>query len=172
MTPLSNRGFSNRLWRRLKEARRIAVVGIGDEFSPVDRLGMVAAQEIAKLHLPGVTVFFAGTVPESMTGPLREYQPDHVLFLDSADMGAQPGTIDMIRPGRIKADLFSTHVLPLSVVMGYIEQDLKTSVTLLGIQPDLSRFDVGSADGAPEYLHRNLASLFRVLKDIGNKGIP
>jgi hydrogenase 3 maturation protease len=156
----------------LKEARRIAVVGIGDEFSPVDRLGMVAAQEIAKLHLPGVMVFFAGTVPESMTGPLREYQPDHILFLDAADMGARPGTIAVIKPGKILAGLLSTHVLPLSVVMGYIEQDLKTSVTLLGIQPDLSRSDLGPVDGAPEYLDRNLASLSRVLKDIGGKGIP
>ena len=135
-------GFGVVLRRRLKEARRIAVVGTGDEFSPVDRLGMVAAQEIEKLHLPNVRVFFAGTMPESMTGPLREYQPDHVLFLDAADMGARPGMIAVIKPGKIRADLLSTHVLPLSVVMGYVEQDLKTSVTLLGIQPEIGRAHV------------------------------
>jgi hydrogenase 3 maturation protease len=165
-------GFGVVLRRRLKEARRIAVVGTGDEFSPVDRLGMVAAQEIEKLHLPNVRVFFAGTMPESMTGPLREYQPDHVLFLDAADMGARPGMIAVIKPGKIRADLLSTHVLPLSVVMGYVEQDLKTSVTLLGIQPDLSRHVSGQPDGAPEYLERNLAYLSRILKDIGNKKAP
>jgi hydrogenase 3 maturation protease len=165
-------GFGAVLRRRLKEASRIAVVGIGDEVSSVDRLGLVAAKEIENLHLPKVRVFFAGTVPESMTGPLREYQPDHVLFLDTADMGARPGTIAVIKPGKIRADLFSTHVLPLSVVMGYIEQDLKTSVTLLGIQPDLSRHDGGQPDGVPEYLERNLAYFSRLLKDIGNKKAP
>jgi hydrogenase 3 maturation protease len=133
---------------------------------------MVAAQEIEKLHLPNVRVFFAGTVPESMTGPLREYQPDHVLFLDSADMGARPGTIDMVRPGRIRADLFSTHALPLSVVMGYIEQDLKTNVTLLGIQPALPRHDSGQSDELSENLERNLASLSSILKNIRNKETP
>jgi hydrogenase 3 maturation protease len=172
MKPQGNPGFAAVLRRRLKEAHRIAVIGTGDEFSPIDRLGMVAAEEIEKLHLPNVRVFFAGTVPESMTGPLREYQPDHVLFLDTADMGAPPGTIAVIRPGRIRADLFSTHILPLSVVMGYIEQDLKTSVTLLGIQPDLSRHDSGQPDGVPEYLERSLAYLFRILKNIRTKKAP
>ena len=65
---------SETLQRRVKGARRLAVVGIGDELIPADRLGMAAAREIEARHLPGVKVFFAGTVPESITGPIRRYR--------------------------------------------------------------------------------------------------
>ena len=76
MKPLHQNNFGDNLRRRLDGALRIAIVGIGDELSPVDRLGMLAAHEIEKLHLPGIRVFFAGTMPESMTGTLRIFHPD------------------------------------------------------------------------------------------------
>ena len=84
------------LQRRIKDARRLAIVGIGDELILPDRLGMYAAREIGEQEIPGVRIFFACTVPESITGPLRRYQPVHVIFLDSADTGARPGTITVI----------------------------------------------------------------------------
>jgi hydrogenase 3 maturation protease len=111
-------------------------VGIGDELLTYDRLGMIAAREIEKLHLPDVKVFFAGTMPENAVGSIREFHPDHVLMIDAADMGAPPGSYDIIEPGKIRARLFSTHALPLSSVMEFIAEDLKTVVTLVGIQPE------------------------------------
>src|SRR5512133_1231854 len=109
--------ISGTLRRRIQGAKELAVVGIGDELSPPDRLGMYAAREIEQRHPPGVKVFFAGTVPESVTAPLRRYRPDHVLFIDAADMRAKPGTIAMIGAEQVAARLVTTHVLPLSVVM-------------------------------------------------------
>ena len=116
-------------------------------------------------YLPGVEVFLAGTVPESITGPLRRYQPEHVLFLDAADMGARPGTIAVIEPEQIHASLVSTHVLPLSVVMDYVEQETGAGVTLLGIQPDLTRTDKDLSDEDMAYLGRNLLLLSQILRD-------
>ena len=133
------------LRQRIKNAKRLAIVGIGDELIPPDRLGMWAARKIEKHHLPGVEVFLAGTVPESITGPLRRYQPGHVLFLDAADMGTRPGTIAIIEPEQVQASLVSTHVLPLTVVMDYVERETGAGVTLLGIQPNLTGADQGSA---------------------------
>jgi hydrogenase 3 maturation protease len=132
------RTFHERLQKRLTGARRIAVVGIGDELLPVDRLGMIAAREMERVHIPGVRVFLAGTMPESITGPLRKFHPDHVLMIDAADMGAPPGTVAVIQPGRIRASLFSTHALPLSAVMEFVKKDIKTKVTLIGIQPEVT----------------------------------
>ena len=153
------------LRRRIKNARRLALVGIGDELIPPDRLGMYSAREISGHHLPGVEVFLAGTVPESVTGPLRRYQPDHVLFLDAADMGTRPGTIAIIQPGQIHASLVSTHVLPLSVVMDYVERDSESGVTLLGIQPDLKRADKDLSDEDMAYFTRNLLLLLQILRN-------
>ena len=150
---------------RLRNARRIAIVGVGDELLPFDRLGMVAAKKIDQLHLVHVGVFFAGTVPESITAPLRRYRPDHTIFLDAADMGAPPGTIAVIDPRNMQADLFSTHVLPLSVVMDYVEQEIGSGVTLLGIQPDSTNPENGLSEEDLVYLERNLQILSDVLQN-------
>ena len=157
--------LSDTLQPRIKNARRLAIVGIGDELIPPDRLGMYAARRIGERQLPGVSVFLAGTVPESITGSLRRYQPGHVLFLDAADMGAKPGTIAVIEPERIQVSLISTHVLPLSVVMDYVEREIGAGVTLLGIQPDLTGADKDLSDDDLEYLERNLLSLSQILRD-------
>ena len=150
---------------RIKKARRLAIVGIGDELIPHDRPGMYAARELEQQQIHGVKVFFAGTVPESITGPLRRYQPGHVLFLDAADFGARPGTLVVIEPEQVQASLISTHGLPLSVVMDYIEQEISTGVTLLGIQPDLTGTDNGLSDEDLAYLDQNLQSLSQILRD-------
>ena len=72
-----------------------------------------------------------------------------MLFLDAAEMGERPGTIAAIDPGRIQASLLSTHVLPLSVVMDYVEREIGTEVTLLGIQPESTHpeKDLSGEDG-------------------------
>jgi hydrogenase 3 maturation protease len=150
---------------RITNTRRLAIVGIGDEFIPPDRPGMHVAREIEQQHLCGVTVFLAGTVPESITGPLRRCRPDHVLFLDAADMGARPGTIAVLEPEHIPATLVSTHVLPLSVVMEYVERETGAGVTLLGIQPDLSGADRDLTEQDQAYLDRNLRLLFQVIRN-------
>ena len=137
MRETEGNGLKIHLRENLAGARRVAVVGIGDRLLPRDRLGMLAAEAVADLHLPGVTVFLAGTVPESMTGPIRRTRPDHVLLLDSAEMGALPGTVAIVEPEGIHATLFSTHVLPLSVLMEFLEKDAHTRVTLIGIEPDI-----------------------------------
>ncbi len=153
------------LQQRLKDARRIAVIGIGDDLLPFDCLGMYAAREIEKLHLPEIRIFFAGTVPESVTAPIRRFQPDHVILLDSADLNVRPGTIAVLNAGKIQASLVSTHVLPLTAVMKFIEHDSKTRVTLLGIQPDMSIPDKGLADKDREFLQQNLQYLSGILRD-------
>ncbi|MCX6689283.1 MAG: hydrogenase 3 maturation endopeptidase HyCI [Methanoregula sp.] len=163
MKQVSPLAFDRLLRQRLGTAQRIAIVSIGDENSAVDRFGMEAAREIERQHLSGVRVFFAGTVPESMTGPLREFHPDHILLVDAADMGNPPGTVAIIDPERIPAGHFSTHALPLSAVMEFIEKDTGANVTLVGIQPDLSRDELGP-DGR-DLLHRNLVELVGVLRE-------
>jgi hydrogenase 3 maturation protease len=131
-------GFELLLRQRLADARHLAVVGIGDELNPHDRLGMLAARRIEALGLPGLKVFYGGTMPESVTAPVRRTRPAHILFIDAAVMGKEPGTLGIIEACEVHADLLITHALPLAVVMEYLEKEAKAQVTLLGIQPDLT----------------------------------
>ena len=163
MTYVSQRGFEIRLRRRLMHAKRVAVVGVGDELNVHDRLGMLAAREIEGLHLENLQVFYAGTVPESVTGPIRRYRPDTVVLLDAADMGARPGTVALLEPQEIRASLLSTHALPLSVVMEFLEKDAGARVILVGIQPDLGAQGFAPARAEQAGLTRLLVSVFHIL---------
>jgi hydrogenase 3 maturation protease len=165
----SPRYFDISLEKRLAGARRIAVVGIGDELLPVDRLGMIIARDIEALQLSGVRVFFAGTMPESITGSIREFHPDHVLMIDAAEMGASPGTAAIIQPGRIEASLFSTHALPLSAVMEFIAKDIRTRVTLVGIQPEHAIGCTDLSDLEQAGVNRLLVSIKRILGEKNTK---
>ena len=69
------------------------------------------------------------------------------------------------KPELIQASLISTHALPLSVVMDYIEQQIGTGVTLLGIQPNLTSPDKNLSYEDLAYLNRNLQSLSQILRD-------
>ena len=164
MRPREPLPFGPVLSIRLKNFHRIAVVGIGDELSPLDRSGMYAAGEIEKMHIPNIRVFLAGTVPESITGILRAYRPDHVIFLDAADMGVPPGSFRVIEPSCTQANLVSSHVLPLTVVIEFITNDTGSSVTLLGIQPDITRPYRDLSRPGQELFRRNLSTLVEILQ--------
>ncbi len=163
MTYISQADFEARLRRRLQGAKRIAVVGVGDELNVHDRLGMLAAKEVEGLHLEHVRVFYAGTVPETVTGPIRRFKPDAVLLLDAADMGARPGSVALVQPDEIRASLLSTHALPLSVVMEFLANDTGAKTTLIGIQPDLSAQGFSPASTEQAGLTRLLVSVFHIL---------
>lgn len=172
MTFISQADFETRLRRRLQGASRIAVVGVGDELNVHDRLGILAAREIDSLRLPNVHVLLAGTVPESVTAPLRRYKPDAILLLDAADMGARPGSVAIVNPEEIQASLLSTHALPLSVVMEYLEKDTGARVILIGIQPDLAATGFAPSGTEQAGLTRLLASAFHVLGEPRKKPRP
>jgi hydrogenase 3 maturation protease len=158
--------FERILRQKLTGARRIAIVGIGDVLSPFDRQGMSVSREIEKLHLPDVKVFLAGTVPESITGALRVFRPDHVIFLDAADMGVQPGSIMVIEPEDTQVNLVSSHVLPLPVIMEFIAEDTGSGVILLGIQPDLERPDHDLSGPSQLLLQQNITALAELLRSV------
>ena len=158
------------LARRLSDARRVAIVGIGDELSRHDRLGILAARDLDALRLPAVKVFLAGTLPESFTGPIRRWKPDHVVLIDAADMGARPGTVAVIGAQDIRGSRLSTHALPLSLVIRYLESDLGIRVTLVGIQPDLTANAAAPTAAEVAGLTRVVATLHRLLGPLGSRG--
>ncbi len=128
--------FERDLERALAGATRIAVLGIGDDVNPLDRPGIVAAVLIHALERPDVTVFLAGTMPENFTGGLRDLAPSHVLMIDAAEMGLPPGGLGLIHPGQVRGQRFSTHAMPLTLVIEYVEQEIGAKVVLVGVEPD------------------------------------
>jgi hydrogenase 3 maturation protease len=84
-------------------------------------------------------------------------------MLDAADMGMPPGALGLLHPEKVKGQRYSTHAMPLSLVMEYMETELGAGVVLVGIQPDPAR----PGDESPP--SKDLAKGLRRLKSAVSK---
>ncbi len=113
----------------------VVVLGVGSELRTDDGAGPAVARAVEDLGLPGLVGFPAGPAPENATGALRDLSPSHVVIVDAADMGEPPGTVRLLDPSDAEGASFATHGLPLSVLAGYLEEEIGCGVLLIGIQP-------------------------------------
>lgn len=114
-----------------------------------------------KPALEEVQVLDGGEVPESATRLIREFRPTHVLIIDAASAGYEPGTIFFINKNTIRDDDLTTHRLPLSHLVLYLEESIGCRVILLGIEP------VEMSEGRPmsPAVRRSAAILAEALLD-------
>ena len=118
------------------------VLGIGNRLGGDDTAGTCVVdilnqrQHRAKGILPAeIIAIDAGTAPESYTSVIRKHRPDLLILIDAADMGLPPGALRTIAPGRISILSFSTHTIPLSLFVSYVEE-FCGKVLLVGVQPE------------------------------------
>lgn len=125
------------------------VLGIGNRLGGDDAAGtclmdmlnpalsrLSAGQDKAQtLHSGGITIIVAGTAPESFTSVIRQHRPDLLILVDAADMGLPPGALRKIPLERISTLSFSTHHMPLSLFISYVNE-FCGKVPLIGVQPE------------------------------------
>jgi len=121
-------------------ARKIAILGIGSELRGDDAAGMLAAEAIndSAKDSPGggrVKVFFGSSSPENLTGEIKRFCPTHLLIIDSADMGVEPGTFSLIAEDKIGPGSASTHRMSLRMLIEYLRACIDCKVYVVGIQP-------------------------------------
>lgn len=83
-----------------------------------------------------VVVIDGGVVPENFTGTLRKENPTHVILIDAVEMNAVPGEIKFIEKEKISQYNVSTHSMPISFLIKYLETTSSFKIILLGIQPE------------------------------------
>ena len=149
--PNTWRASLNQLLHRLKSEAtdhpRIAILGVGNPFRADDAAGVFIARTLSNragaLDTDHVLIMEAGQAPENTTAELRKFAPHLVLFVDAANMGKAPGTIEWIMEESIDGMSASTHSLPLSILSHYLRLELDCKVNLLGVQP--RSLEVGGA---------------------------
>jgi len=130
------------LGSRLKNTHRIAILGVGSEYRGDDVAGLLVIQQIKKKKTKRVVKIFEGaTAPENLTGEIIKFKPDHIVIIDSADFCKTPGTVKILDSDQIEGVSFSTHQLPLKMMVTYLEQSCGCEVTVIGIQPKKLDFD-------------------------------
>jgi hydrogenase 3 maturation protease len=133
------------LKKKLHNAQRVAVLGVGSELRGDDVAGLLAAKQIEKTITkqttsPEVRVFIGETAPENLTGEIKKFQPTHLIIIDAAELNKKPGHIKIMEPETIGGTSFCTHSLPLAVMIGYLLESFKFQAIIIGIQPKTLTF--------------------------------
>jgi hydrogenase 3 maturation protease len=132
------------------------VLGIGNRLGGDDAAGTLVVdalnQERRKPNeslLGKIMAIDAGTAPESYTSVIRHERPDLLILVDAADMGLAPGTLRIITPDRISTVSFSTHHMPLSMLISYVTE-FCGNVLLVGLQPERTETGTGISKAVRE----------------------
>lgn len=107
------------------------VMCIGNRDGGDDAVGPYIAD---KLKREGFDVLDCGVVPENYTSFVKQKNPDNLVIVDAVDMGLEPGEIRIVQKDKIGVMHISTHGIPISVLMNYLEQYVE-NIVFIGIQP-------------------------------------
>lgn len=128
------------LKKKLENAKKVAVIGIGSELRSDDAAGLLVAEKLQKSKIPKLKVFLGATAPENLTGEIIKYKPSHIIIIDSAEMNQKPGTMLLINPEEAGGISFSSHTLPIKMMVDYLFESLKSEILIIGIQPKTLMF--------------------------------
>jgi len=124
------------------------VLGVGNRLRGDDAIGSLVTDKLGKFE--GLMVIDCATTPENYIEPVVRLAPERILIVDACDFGGKPGEFRLFEREdieRLAAGLLSTHTLPLSMTVALLEQQLKTRIQLLGVQPE--RIDFGEKLSEP-----------------------
>ncbi len=112
------------------------LMGIGNAMRGDDGIGVYVARNFKK---EGWEVIVAGQVPEDFTSNIKKMHPNKLVVVDAALMGLEPGAIRVVPVEKIPSVAFSTHGMPLSFFISYL-QEFVGEIVLIGIQPKIMEF--------------------------------
>ena len=156
-------GFEEELKDFIAGAKKIAVLGIGNDLRTDDGLGLFIIDNL-KIDDPSIMIENVGSVPEGFAKNLASFGAERVIMVDAADMLKPPGHIELITKDRIGGITISTHRMPLSFLMMYLEQETGGKSLLIGIQPKSIQFGDGLTPEIQEVVDKTITSLENILK--------
>ena len=145
----------------LSGAKRIVVLGVGSELRRDDAADLEIVRRLKDNVPASVKLIECGTVPESFVDPISKWKPTHVLIVDSAEIGTPSGTSELIKAENISGISLSTHHMPLSILIKYLESTTGAKVLLLGIQPQ----DITFGEGLTTIIQKTVKEIVKILKE-------
>ncbi len=110
---------------------RKLLLGVGNDIRGDDGVGSLVAREFKH---PDWEVVDCGSMPENEIIRVDEDEFDVVVMVDAANMGLEPGEIRFVPRTKLGVFTMSTHALPLSLAMDFLQEKAER-VVLIGIQP-------------------------------------
>ena len=80
------------------------------------------------------TVLACGITPENYTAVIKQKKPTTLILIDAAEMKLPAGEIRIIPKEKLGTMHISTHGIPLSVLITYLEQEVE-NIIVIELQP-------------------------------------
>lgn len=146
--------------KNIQPGQKYAIMGVGSTLRSDDGAGMYFIELLNKqVQNDNVLLIAGSTAPENFTGVIKAFSPDKLFIVDAAFLGLLPGEAKVVPDCDIGGLSFSTHMLPLSVMLKYLEAELGCEVIFIGIQPKCTDQGMDMCDEVKEGTRR-LAELF------------
>jgi len=140
------------------------LMGVGNDIRGDDAVGELIARELESEDWDTVD---CGSVPENHIVMIEEKQYEVVVLVDAAEMGLNPGDIRIVPRDHLGVFTMSTHAMPLSTVMDFLDKKVK-EVFLVGIQPK----DMSLKEGMTSELEEAKEEMIELLKSERWRNIP
>ncbi len=115
------------------------LMGVGNDIRGDDAVG---ESVVRNFESEGWETVDCGSVPENHITMIEEDEYDLVLIVDAAKMELEPGEIRRVPRDHLGVFTMSTHAMPLSTVMDFLDKKVE-EVYLIGIQPKDMRLKEG-----------------------------
>ena len=150
----------------LKGYEKIVILGIGNEIKGDDGLGPIITKKSSLLFDKNkdIIVFDGGTVPENYTGLIRKENPTHIILIDAVDMKKEPGYIRVVEKEEIANYNISTHAMPVSYLIKYIETTIGAQIILVGVQPKSMGFAEPVSKEVAESIEKIVSTFDKLIK--------
>jgi len=110
------------------------VMCIGNREGGDDAIGPYIADRLIQ-EKGDLVVLDCGTFPENFTSVVKKNNPKNLIIIDAVEMGLNPGEIRIVPKEKIGVMHISTHGIPISVLINYLERYIE-NIIFIGIQPE------------------------------------
>ena len=146
-----------------KDAKKVLICGIGNDTRGDDAFGVYVVEKLKGMISNQKVVFLnCGEMPESYTGKIIRENPSHVVFIDAIHFEGKPGEVILADPEGTLGEAFSTHKMPLKLLVRYLKQHTKAKFILIGAQPKQTGLFVEMS----EELRESAEGLVKILEKI------
>ncbi len=149
-----------------QQRKNYMLMGLGNICRGDDGIGSFIAQNFQS---DDWLVLDCGTTPENFTSLVKKSQPEYLVIVDAAQMNLEPGEFRVIPPEKIDKFYLTTHNIPLSLLISYLDKWVG-KIVLIGIQPermeDFQRISERVQDSAKNIIEILKGKSFQELEEL------
>ncbi|RAP49658.1 MAG: hydrogenase maturation peptidase HycI [Methanosphaera sp. SHI613] len=128
-------------------------MGIGNTLRGDDATGPKIIDQIyerlvnSDIDSDNVYLLNAATAPENHTIEIRQINPSHLIIIDAVEFDDKAGSFIIVDKKQVDTFGFSTHTMPISFLINYLEDSVGCEILTMGIQPkDMTLVDTISPE--------------------------